>query len=690
MSLRNRRKDFSQKPPKTPIIPGVLSVIDTPSINLTFNNSTQELQADLQSIISPGTYGSTTMIPVFTINSFGQIISITEVPASGGGGGVASVNAGINISITGTPTNPIINSLSDRYKTTSTTSNSVSNGIKTFTVDANLSYIPLQEVLVVHNPVNHMHGEVVSYSGTTLVVDIKHHTGSGTYTSWLINLDGTPVDAITGSGTINELAYFTGGQSISSLPVATYPNLTEVSYLKGVTSSVQNQLNSKVPNTRQVATTGSLTGGGDLSANRTLSLVNDSNSPGANKVYGTDALGAKGWKNDPSGGGLTSVGLILNPAPSSPAIQINNTPLTSNGNLEIQFLGGVADYVRGNGSLGVFPDIPSPTSVYPYTRRQYSRAGDHRALGYYQNKLFVVNNTANQVVVVDSQTNLVLLTTTINLANTSQIIDDIAVAEHWCTSTGGSASIARHNAVTGAFIASTTPTGVVTNAQQSRFASFSSTKSIGTNLTNVYTINPATFVTANLSAHGLGALMTYIAINKNPSSLQNGLAMVGGQNGIILFNCTTNAIVLAATTLSGVLGNVLDVAYDSTNDQWILATIVAGVLRVISLQPTGTTTFSVNYNITDVSSNDFALTGGNAKQISVVPIGSMSYLYVCVNQMVFIYNLLTGAVLKSQYIYSFPGTVRPTYGILDEPNKRVFFYTGGGSNGLVYELIYDE
>mgnify|MGYP003564216952 CR=1 FL=1 len=32
-------------------------------------------------------------------------------------------------------------------------------------------------------------------------------------------------------------------------------------------------------------------------------LVNDETSPGANKVYGTDGAGAKGWKDDPAGGG---------------------------------------------------------------------------------------------------------------------------------------------------------------------------------------------------------------------------------------------------------------------------------------------------------------------------------------------------------------------------------------------------
>jgi len=154
---------------------------------------------------------------------------------------VASVNSGININVDNTdPANPIINSLSDRYKTSSLTSNTIGNGSKSFTVDLNLSYIPLQEVLVVYDVLNHMHGSVTSYNPATgaLVVDIKHNTGSGTYNLWSINLDGTPVDAITGSGTANRLAYFTAAQVIDDLDTATYPSLTELSYVKGVGSQV--------------------------------------------------------------------------------------------------------------------------------------------------------------------------------------------------------------------------------------------------------------------------------------------------------------------------------------------------------------------------------------------------------------------------------------------------------------------
>lgn len=51
---------------------------------------------------------------------------------------------------------------------------------------------------------------------------------------------------------------------------------------------------------RKVDTQYSLTGGGDLSADRTLSLVGDTASPGNDKVYGTDGAGARGWRDAPT------------------------------------------------------------------------------------------------------------------------------------------------------------------------------------------------------------------------------------------------------------------------------------------------------------------------------------------------------------------------------------------------------
>lgn len=51
--------------------------------------------------------------------------------------------------------------------------------------------------------------------------------------------------AVTGSGTLNTLAYWNGTNTIGSLVLSVYPNPTELSYVKGVTSSLQTQLNGK-------------------------------------------------------------------------------------------------------------------------------------------------------------------------------------------------------------------------------------------------------------------------------------------------------------------------------------------------------------------------------------------------------------------------------------------------------------
>jgi hypothetical protein len=80
------------------------------------------------------------------------------------------------------------------------------------------------------------------------------------------------------SGTINEIAYFASASTIGSLAVASYPSLTELSYVKGVTSAIQTQIGTKAATatTMTIAgTAGQITssvGAQDLSANRTWTL----------------------------------------------------------------------------------------------------------------------------------------------------------------------------------------------------------------------------------------------------------------------------------------------------------------------------------------------------------------------------------------------------------------------------------
>jgi hypothetical protein len=52
----------------------------------------------------------------------------------------------------------------------------------------------------------------------------------------------------------------------------------------------------------------SLSGGGAINANRTITLLNDSASPGNSKLYGTNGAGTKGWYSQPASSAFTSSG----------------------------------------------------------------------------------------------------------------------------------------------------------------------------------------------------------------------------------------------------------------------------------------------------------------------------------------------------------------------------------------------
>lgn len=80
----------------------------------------------------------------------------------------------------------------DIYSTTSSTSMSISLGLKTFTVAANLAYSLAQKVIIANSISDYMIGDVQSYNSTTglMSVDVESISGGSTYTSWSINLEG--------------------------------------------------------------------------------------------------------------------------------------------------------------------------------------------------------------------------------------------------------------------------------------------------------------------------------------------------------------------------------------------------------------------------------------------------------------------------------------------------------------------
>jgi len=82
----------------------------------------------------------------------------------------------------------------DRYTTTSSTSLSISTGVKNITVEDSLSYAIGQTVIIANTAINLMTGTITSYDYLTgaMVVNVISITGSGTFTSWDISLNGAP------------------------------------------------------------------------------------------------------------------------------------------------------------------------------------------------------------------------------------------------------------------------------------------------------------------------------------------------------------------------------------------------------------------------------------------------------------------------------------------------------------------
>jgi len=215
---------------------------------------------------------TTGQLAAITPASIGAVATSAIIAISHGGTGSTDAISALSAlgaaglespAFTGTPTAPtaaahtnttqlattefVISNRGDSYLTTSTSPQTIGNGTKTFTVEAGLSYTPTQDVTIVYDASNHMHGLVVTYSGTTLVVDVTQHTGSGSYSLWTLNVGGltTAAGALLSANNLSDVAN----------------TETALTNIGGVSTA------------RSVSAGTGLTGGGDLSASRTLSIA---------------------------------------------------------------------------------------------------------------------------------------------------------------------------------------------------------------------------------------------------------------------------------------------------------------------------------------------------------------------------------------------------------------------------------
>lgn len=61
----------------------------------------------------------------------------------------------------------------------------------------------------------------------------------------VVSFDNSTYLTSVGTGVANEITYWSGTNTLGSLATATYPSLTELSYVKGVTSAIQTQITAK-------------------------------------------------------------------------------------------------------------------------------------------------------------------------------------------------------------------------------------------------------------------------------------------------------------------------------------------------------------------------------------------------------------------------------------------------------------
>lgn len=143
--------------------------------------------------------------------------------------------------------------------TTSITSNSIQNtGINWSSVGGNLNKEGINWTSFPASGFMKFNGQSSPTADTstylTAVTADSPLSGSGTSASHLVFTNPGYITSV-GIGTANTISYWDSTSTIGSLNTSTYPNLTELSYVKGASSALQTQINGKQANLSLVAGT---------------------------------------------------------------------------------------------------------------------------------------------------------------------------------------------------------------------------------------------------------------------------------------------------------------------------------------------------------------------------------------------------------------------------------------------------
>ena len=285
-----------------------------------------------------------------------------------------------------------------------------------------------------------------------------------------------------------------------------------------------------VTDARDLSGVKSISGGGDLTANRTFELLNDETSPTARKFYSTNGSAIRGWRT-------------------------------------IEKL-----------------DLPSVVlmGAIPYVEREYIGFSGASAIVKIpgSNVIFVSNTTTQTVVCYDTSTAATLSTTTVAAA--SGLVYVAATGQVWAF--GSAASITRFTATTGVSLGATAILLLTGNCK----GIYDDSSVTG----NVYAYNGATMNVINATTYARTGVVIGAGTGSNELSLvtsgpQAGL-LVGTVNiGIFGFNKATN------TLAYGPISTIANASRSIKFIPSINRIVCCAINRVSFIEPTTATTLTV-------------------------------------------------------------------------------------------------